>query len=415
MSLGFYMKGKVRKPENLVKAAQQMAKDMGYRIEVEEDGLNVNMCPMGNLGVTWTKGGKLSREYQVEVECRTSPVGPGFHKAALEFAEKLDIKGLEVMDETEYYNHRDFEKMRREHFYAWVAMLAKISSDKLKEDGSGQMLVCWDLDSYAPESMDRTLVTPMGRFTADALAGLVDSQGIEALAHRFFLWENEEKDALFYRNCAINILWEYCYYRPSSCSEAYKEINSDILNYLERAYALDHKVPLPYEAYREVCGLHEKEPVIPEDCEKLSFEFPIGYRKGMVTEPIDALRLVLPGSYQYEWEDNDGGGAARYCDMFEESPIWRVSVFHAGRDILKFMGNGDTLNDMEEKDLKNGRLRFGWVELGKDSEGEDMYMMQCQVISGSALFLITVTYFDQEDREGIAELLRRISVAPKKE
>ena len=47
------------------------------------------------------------------------PAGAGFHAAAVRFLDELGQKRLNellVDDETEYYNHRDFERMKREHF-----------------------------------------------------------------------------------------------------------------------------------------------------------------------------------------------------------------------------------------------------------------------------------------------------------
>ena len=53
---------------------------------------------------------------------------------------------------------------------------------------------------------------------------MAQTQGIEAVAERFFLWYHPEKrDALYDRQVALNLLWELCYYAPSSRS---REVSS---------------------------------------------------------------------------------------------------------------------------------------------------------------------------------------------
>lgn len=329
MSIGFLMTGHVQKIKDLVETAQRLTKESGYEITVGEEWLGIQLCPTGELQVSWEKDAEKSGQWIVTVDCQTTPAGAGFHKAALELAEKLGIEEPKVDDETDYYSHRDFMRMKQEHFYPYMRTMIKFCKEKL-DKGSSHICLSWNMDWYSPENVCQTVVTPMGRFKIETLNALLEQQDIETLAQRFFLWENEKRDALFYRNRAIHKLWVECYFVPSSCSKKDKAMNKSILEDLERAYQMNPKLPFPYEAYQELCKLDNKKPTIQERGTEPLFDFPVGYRKGLITEKLGKLRLTLPGSYQYEWEEYDnGGGTNLWCDASIGSPVWRVSGFRA--------------------------------------------------------------------------------------
>lgn len=409
MSIGFYVAGTVEKIDTFTRTAKRAAKKMGYIISVYENSACVTLCPLGDLVFTWMKDTESPAQWRVEMDCTTSQVGAGFHKAAIEFTEELGIQNIMLGDETGYYVHRDFDRMNREHFYPWLQNLLEFCRNQAKENGTGQILLCWDLDSYHPEEVDKTVVAPLGRYTWKYLTNILEHQEIETLADRFFLWGNEEKDALFYRNKALYALWVQCYFRPSSRSKQDKGINGSILADLEMAYQLNSKLPLPYEAYRDVCKLHHRKPAIPKTVSLLSFEFPIGYRRQLVTEAFGPLRLTLPGSYRYEWEDNGNGeGTNLWCDETINSPVWRVSGFQSRQGDAAFSERFEKgLHDLAEHEIPNGRIRYGWEQIRE--EDSLFWVVQAEVITGTWSYLITVAYDKPEERTEIEELIERIT------
>lgn len=407
MSLGFNLSGTVKSIEKLIKKAEAMADKQEYDIDVQENEMTVSLCPVGDIEISWEKNENNNGRWRVEADCRTTPAGPGFHKAALEFAENLGIKELSVYDETDYYSHRDFERLKDEHFYGWLDSLINICCTKYA-DSDCQVCICWNMKFFNPEDVGRTIVTPMGRFSVENTISILEEEGIEGFARLILMWNNEERDALFYRNRALYGLWMNCYFAPSDRSEEDKDINRMIIDDLEKAYNMDDKVPIPYEAYLELCELDGSKPDIPDGCAKLFYGFPVGYRKGLVTESIRNLRLVLPGSYQYEWEEDEGGsGTHLWWDVDEESPVWRVSVFRARNGQTYLPENTRQINDMVEKDIPNGQIRYGWNCMEED--GETLYIMEAEVASCGYFYLITVAYTRPEEKDGIVELIDKIS------
>lgn len=248
----------------------------------------------------------------------------------------------------------------------------------------------------------------MGRFRLSELVSLLEEKGIEALASRFFLWNGRTRDAKFYRGRAINALWEKCYFAPSARSWEDEAVNASILDDLERAAKLDPSLPLPREAYGEVCALAQRDPALP-DGPSLAEEFAPGYRKDLVTHNLGVLRLTLPGVLLYKWERwENGSGAHLWSDSSSDGPVWRVSSYRMREGDARFTDQLAALNGVESRELKGGALRWGWKEIYE--EVERLYQAQCEVISGPSLFLITATCTDPGDLGQVAELIGRVDV-----
>lgn len=413
MSIGFTLKAAVRKREILIQAAKEAAKQHGYRVGVQNEGVCIVLCPMGTLELMWQKEHGLLGQWLISGQCYSTPAGAGFHKAAIELVDQLAqacLKKLTVEDETGYYNHRQFERMRQEHFLPWLSSLVELCRDELGPDKMDNICLCWDLAQYRPENVPGSVVTPMGRFSVKQLAELTERRGIQAVAERFFLWDRAEQGALYHRNCALKKLWEDCYYAPSQRSEEDAQINRDIIRHLERAAQLDPELPLPLAAYREICILDDRDFAIDEDAPELEEEYPIGYRRGEVYQPFDMLFLPLPGSYRYEWENDGKGGGSGLWYGEEEEPVWRASGFRIGTGEAELQEKTfEGLSDVEDLAMKHGLARWGWKAIEED--GAQAEQAVCQVASGPALYLVTVTYGDPALRGEVYRRLRRLDVA----
>ena len=68
--------------------------------------------------------------------------------------------------------------------------------------------------------------------------------------------------------------------------------------------------------------------------------------------------------------------------------------------------NTRQINDMVEKDIPNGRIRYGWNCM--DEDGEELYIMETEIAAGDRFYLMTVAYTDPEDKDGIVALIDKI-------
>lgn len=242
-------------------------------------------------------------------------LGAGFHKAAIEFIDNLqemtDTR-IVVEDETDYFTERDFEKMRNNHFYAWLAILFDVFR-KEYDKGAENLCLSWSTDSYTPQEMTDAVVSPFGYFRVSDVTARIENEGISSFAHDYFIWDNPKPDARLFRGLALNSLWEECYFMPSEKSNEYAEVNDYIIAMLEKAAQLDPSLPFPKKEYEEICKLHGHNPI--STCEMPDFvsEFPIGYRRGKISYKIGNLSFAISGNFIKTTDENtlvlyDGDG-----------------------------------------------------------------------------------------------------------
>lgn len=255
--------------------------------------------------------------------------------------------------------------------------------------------ICWDCNKYMPRGIEGTVVSPFGRICPEYLVERIKDEGIERLASEFFMWNNEERDALFYRNTALSALWEDCYFMPSARSEEDMEINSFIIENLEKAAAMDTSLAFPKEDYLLLCRLVEKEPVDVSALPDFISEFPIGYRKDKVTYTLGNLKFGLPGNYLYFEEDDSRG----YYDGEDENwHVVRMLAYSMPDDEADYLEDDENVL-IEEKFFENGKCRL--YDLGGE-EDSDEYVCQCQIITEHQFTLFTLSCEGKDEAMGFS-------------
>lgn len=416
MSIGFQFTAPVKRQSTALAALQRLSEQLGYQFFSGDSWARVALCRMGDLHFTFTqkKQGPLSKA-ELFCEACTSTAGAGFHAAAIDFvdalaaAEKLDIA---MEDETDYYTHRDFKRMRREHFYSWLEML--VNHCVRSEPQQRNLCLCWSLDQYMPADIAGTVVTPFGRFNIHEMAELVAREGIEAFAMQFFLWNERERDARFYRSCALSVLWEDCCFQPSSRSEADTTANQLALGLLEQAFRLDSSLPVPKAEYALLCRLQGHTPVDISAAPCYQSPYPIGYRLGMVTYRMGNTSLTVHGSFLMDEDEN----AALWYDGQEDN--WhslRVSAFHLGEDNAAFSPRlfENTAEPAEDFDTGDGKGRAAFAGELRDDDGERFYQSIAQINCERQTTLITASYRHIEEKAWAMALFRQIHAHIEKE
>ncbi len=407
MGIGFSFTARALRPERFLAEVRDLAKDRREAVQCSDEAAWVTLAPMGVVSIT------LEAEGLVSGECQSTPAGPGLHKAALDFVRALaeeSLSDLTIEDETDYAAHGDFEWMKQEHFYPWLRSLVRIGRQyESQEEAYSHFCFCWDLDQYQPEEIPRTVVTPLGRFDLAKMEALVEQEGIEALAQRFFVWEHETKDALYHRNKALNGLWEHCYYRPSARSPKDAYINDLILDELELSMQLDQTLAQPLEEYQALCQLAGRQAHIPQGVVQMVADFPIGYRKGEVLYSFGNLNLRLPGSFQYETEERANGGTDHLWSDSTAGCWIRVSGFLLHEEAKDFAPSiFSELTAIRTVDIgQGGRLRMGYAG-AIEEDGGMYYQIVAQALSGQQVTLITVSFDEAKARDGLMDQLGRM-------
>ena len=73
------------------------------------------------------------------------------------------------------------------------------------------------------------------------------------------------------------------------------------------------------------------------------------------------------------------------------------------------------LKDVETLELRGGRARWGWKEIPNKAEpDEPLYQLLGEVAAGDTLYVLTVTFGDEEERQEVYDRLHRMEIRPKK-
>lgn len=209
MSLNFKFESKPRflKPmtvTDFISALQNVAMNMQIhiaRIKSEQDKFFISVCPNGEFTINFFDG-------RFSGDVRTSIIGPGYHKYCIEFIEQLKKElrvSITVNDETNYYKNRDFSSLCRQ-MDDQLKSLFSIYLGRQKMNINIGPYICWNTDDYMPE-LDEKIVTPNGAFSEAEIKSLVDNN-LAALGKLFWTWPNMDKDAYYFRGCALNIMWK---------------------------------------------------------------------------------------------------------------------------------------------------------------------------------------------------------------
>ena len=396
MGLGFTIHTKIKDIEKFQQAVESQAVESGYNAEHDESSSTVSFCRLGDLFLNYQHEGEGNTDNVISVngDCQTNMLGPGFHKAAIEFIDRLQQATrtrFEVEDETDYYTERDFEAMKKKHFHKWLAKLFEIIQEQ-KDKGSTSLLFCWDVNKYYPQSDNGIVISPLGSFRLSEVVRRIREEGIESFADDFFIWNNSERDARFHRGMALNAMWEDCYFMPSERSEEDARINGYIISELETTASLDPSLPFPKKEYEELCRLHGCVPVPTDGIPSYETEFAIGYRRGIVNHKVGKIRFSLPGSYL---EDTDEGTLVYYDAAADNWHTVRCTGYSTDGE-PDFLDVEEEM--IEEREFDGGKYRLYDMGIDQDSEDEEPYpVYSCHALCPNQYTLFTLCASRLED------------------
>ena len=420
--------------ERTEKFAKSLGRELGYHCDVVSGYVIYQLCPEGFLWMAW-KGKQLSGD------CQTNIVGPGFHGAVIHFLELFAARGelrLYVKDPTGYYADRDFERMTREYFYPWFKRLLSgmISNPRVL---AGEP-VCWPSDYFVPEPRNGMVMTHIRSFSIRELTGIVRSGLTAPFAKEFFIWNEEEKDAWYFRNCALVLLNQQCYFKPSSRSREDRLVNQEVLRLLEKAMQMEPSIPFPEEEYLEVCRLDGHEPVDLSEVNRMVREEPIGCRRGLLYRTIGLMRFAVPGSFLYDmraqgnseryydgesvgWHEyyicavrTEGHEAAIRQEPFARETVERTESYEERGMQVKIAyyrpsrGNGYGAPRVERAVLIGEQL--AWESEKDDGRPEDwVYTIAAQIAYKDQLTIVSISCSGAADEKWAREMIRRVEPA----
>ena len=388
----------------LSQSVSDIEKSDDLKVEKNAGGVRLEFCPEGILQLDFRPDEDL-----VKGTCATHLAGPGFHAAAVNYliklAEERELK-LTIEDETGYAKHKNFEKMRREHFYPWLKYMLGLASENVSRPG---FKMCWDIDEYVPEVIPDTVVTPIRRFTGSEIAEFL-KRDPEEFATEFFVWNNEKRDALLYRNSALMMMSTKCHFMFSDRSLRDGLENVYCLLALEKALGMDFRLPFPKKEYRLLCRLHEQEPQSLEGVPELPHDCVIGYRRGNIYLTAGQFTYPMYGRclHRVDRETNslyfydEEPGRWHNIDITslyspQENVTFDQTLFER-RDVLGVL-------NFQAGDGRGRIAEMHPVALPDSPEGV-YFEMSAQIILDRQMLLVTHRFCRQEERSEVIEWFR---------
>lgn len=360
-------------------------------------------CPHGYISFRM-------RDSQLEGECQTNIAGAGFHAAVIDFLEELTRKAgytLELYDPTGYYETRDFERLRNESMYSWLAnTLNTVLSHQNYETA---LAVAWDSADYIPQTEGGMIFTPMGLYGYQELCNLVERRDIRGLANEFFIWDDRNKTARYFRNSALALMWHDCYFMPSKRSPQDAQINDRILGLLRKAVRMDDDMPFPQKEYLELCRLAEKKPLDISHVPNYTIFHQIGYRRGILLERVGPFRVPVSGKFLREYDsENDAVVFVSPKEYgYRTIDTFKAFSLQGDQDFADIYSGPDVM-EVFRFNTKTTRVKAAVFHNKQDIA--DDYNIMAQVICGRDMLLASFTFDDPDEQDRIMELLRAVTL-----
>lgn len=294
MSIEIVLEGQLEKEadrEQFSAFLKQVCDDKKLKMEDYDTSIMIDICPEGYIECGY-------EDRFVSIAAQTNVAGPGFHAYVCTVFDAI-ISGsqipLEVSDPTGYYTDRNFETLRYQYFYRWLKDIQGYVLEHMEEEK--ELCISWPQEYYHPVWRDGFVVTPMGYIHKEDFR----TRDVEDLADDFFVWNDFERTARYYRNCAMVLLWKECYFTYSSMNEYTDKVANSIIDYLEAAYEKDDLLPLPMDAYRSICTAIKREILIHHANELKVAN--LGYRNGIVSYHFGSWSIPAHGCCEKSFDE----------------------------------------------------------------------------------------------------------------
>lgn len=258
------------------------------QIEDRIDRVEIIACPQGKIVVKEEDGDMVIR-------ANTRHAGPGFHAFVVDILKDLqeEVPGeYELVDDMEYDKDEDFERLQS----LYQDEMDYIRGVLLKNALFREQNYMYDETFFLPMNLENRILTSIGDMDLKEFKSMNTSD----LMDSFYVWNDWDRDAKFYKNCALTLLaregvGKYTLMNDSTIKQA-----NDICEYIEVAYQKDPNISLPIEVYQNLCKQLDRENKI-ENGISMEQEV-IQYRTREVYHLFDDARVVANGACERSYD-----------------------------------------------------------------------------------------------------------------
>lgn len=260
-------------------------------IQIEDRGHRVEIlaCPQGKILVTEEKDNMI-------LSANTRHAGAGFHAFVVDFfkdiEEEVPLGEYELIDDLEYANDEDFHRLHHvyENELSYLKNLILTDPDFRKKN------YLYDETYFLPIEDENKVMTSTGFMDKKEF----QKKEIHDLMDDFYVWNDWDRDARFYRNAALTLLAKEGRGIYSKMNDETEKTANEIADYIEIAHEKDPDIALPLKEYRQLVQLLDREDKL-KDAIAMDREA-IQYRTREVYHLFEDARVVAPGTAERSYD-----------------------------------------------------------------------------------------------------------------
>ena len=360
----------------------------------DDEGFWVKLVPFEEEIYGEWKDGKLC------VSARTNSAGPGYHAYLIDLLDGIGIAPLKVEDETGYYQDRNFELLQEE-MTTWLKAISGKVLEMSADAENKNLAVSLSTDWY-PET-EGFISCPLGHFDKDFFERMMDG---EDTGSEFFIWWDRPQDAVFFKNCAMYMIWCENNWLPPETEQEEDMIAATLLC-LEKAYALDSGLDYPLAEWSELARLWKTIGHVPmsDALERLLSSSGdmkgsrCGYKRGKIIQNLGAWHLTRSGMMHYEQDEGS--------DIWWDDDLTiRTSIISVRFDKNVANKSEALLNSVteDEEDCEPITLRTPGIvariqHTQIEEDGEQLFQTRLFAALDNELMLMSLYYPDAKDRQ----------------
>lgn len=338
----------------------------------------------------------------MEISSQTSLVGPGFHKCVIEIIEELGARmGLhfDITDPTDYDGTRAFMMLQKEHINDVREIFTEIVKAREEKTVEGSNFVGWR-NKWFP-LRQKEIITSYGSFSVAEIKEILASDSFDEFAKSQIFWFDETKTAQYYKQTALFYLWNgYRWRKPITKEDA--RISQLILHSLEMARMADNDIPLPSQAWQQICAytgvpyLNLNEAADIDDSNIGYLKYPVHFHL-----PLD-YGLKLPGSFEMG-HDQEG-----FIVLSDPNRIIKIKIapeMQPGH----VMDPRKMLEEIDYQEEINGSIYVAQITDAKVSGGS-IYMLHGYIQSYASYAEVNIVLRNTEDKSWALNALKAIEV-----
>lgn len=261
----------------------------GIQIEDRGEQVEILASPQGKIVVT-------ENGDDMVLTANTRHAGPGFHAFVIDFfndiQEELPDGEYELIDDLEYNKDEDFHRL----YHVYENELDYLKNLILTDSDFAKRNYIFDETYYLPKLEDGRIMTSIGDMDKEEFL----KTEIDDLMDAFYVWNDWDRDARFYRNAALTLMAKEGVGLFSKMNDQTEKTANEIVDYIEIAYEKDPELALPLKEYRELCEILGREDKLKD---AVAMDKPaVQYRLGKVYHMFEDARVVAPGAAERSYD-----------------------------------------------------------------------------------------------------------------